>query len=226
MNILITGASRGIGLSIARKLHIQHRCLLVARESEALRNAGKELSCPAYACDVSQAKEVETVFRTIEATHGSIDVLINNAGCWIEGPLETNDENQIQRVIQTNILGVIYPTRAVLAPMKERKQGFIINISSQAGLKARSDRSVYNASKWAVTGFTKCLQEEVTPYHLRVTGVYPGTVATDFFTHNGGKPRDPATSVTPENVADAIAWLIEQPASVLIPEIGIKHTDK
>ena len=226
MNIVITGGSRGIGRCIVEKLHKDHTCFILARESEALRETSTALHCIALPCDVTKAQEVDATIKRIESDHGPIDVLINNAGIWIEGPLETNTYEEIERAIQTNVLGVIYPTRAALTGMKARKHGQIINISSQSGLKSRTDRSIYNASKWAVTGFTKCLQDELGPMNIRVTGIYPGTVNTGFFARNGNSEKDLSKAIPPEDVASAVIWIISQPANFLIPDLGIREISK
>lgn len=222
MNIVITGDSRGIGRAIAERLHTEHTCILLARASEALTEAGQTLSCPTYPCDVSRAEEVTVVMKKAEDAHGPIDILINNAGVWIEGALETNSDEAIAQVIQTNILGVIYPAKAVIGNMKVRKQGLIINVSSQSGLKNTANRSIYQATKWAVRGFSHSLLEEARPFGVRVTTLYPGTADTGFFI-GSTKAVDGQKSLQAEDVANTIAWLITQPSSLVFPEVGIKN---
>jgi NADP-dependent 3-hydroxy acid dehydrogenase YdfG len=222
MNIVITGGSRGFGLAMAEKLHKQHTCILLARASEALTEAGQKLDCPIYVCNVAEANEVDRTIKTIEASHGPIDILINNAGIWIEGALETNSYEMIEQVIKTNILGVMYPAKAVIGAMKARKQGLIINISSQSGFKTKANRSIYQATKWAVRGFSHSLLEEARPFGVRVTTVYPGTADTGFFEHSE-KQIDPEKALRAEDVAETVAWIIAQPPSLVFPEVGLKN---
>lgn len=222
MNIVITGGSRGFGRAIAEKLHTEHTCILLARASEALTEAGQAFGCPIYPCDVSRAEEVMTVTQEVERLHGPIDVLINNAGVWIEGALETNSDEAIAQAIQTNILGVIYPTKAVIGNMKARKQGLIINVSSQSGLKNTANRSIYQSTKWAVRGFSHSLLEEARPFGVRVTTLYPGTADTGFFV-GSTKAVDSQKSLQATDVANTVAWLIAQPPSLVFPEVGLKN---
>ena len=222
MNIVITGGSRGFGRAIAEKLHTTHTCILIARASEALTETGQKLGCKIYACDVTSGIEVQKTIETIEATNGPIDVLINNAGTWIEGALETNSYEEIARAIQTNVLGVMYVAKAVIPAMKTRQNGFIINVSYQSGFKTKAERSVYQASKWAVRGFSHSLLEELHSFNIRVTTLYPGTAQTELFAR-GKKQVNPEKSLRAEDMAETVAWLIAQPPSVVFPEIGFKH---
>ena len=105
--------------------------------------------------------------------------------------------------------------------MKPRQQGQIINVVSQSGLNAKAGRSIYNASKWALTGFTKALQEEAAAYGVRVTGFYPGTIKTDLFKKAGLEMRGP--SLTIEQAVKSVAFILEADDDVIIPELGVKH---
>ena len=107
---------------------------------------------------------VENVFNKIIKEFGKIDILINNAGLWIQEELDQNDSERINAVVDVNLLGVINCSKAVIPNMKQNKDGLIININSQAGINHKAERVVYNASKWGVTGFSKSLQDEVAKY--------------------------------------------------------------
>lgn len=108
-------------------------------------------------------------------------MLVNNAGLWIQGPLEENDPAHIADVIKVNTLGVIYGTKAVIPFMKKKGRGDIIQINSQGGFYAKAERAVYEPSKWAITGFTKGIQKELAPFGIRVTGIYPGKFDSQLF---------------------------------------------
>jgi NADP-dependent 3-hydroxy acid dehydrogenase YdfG len=156
--------------------------------------------------------------------YGRIDVLVNNAGIWIEGELDRNSVEDIRKVIEVNTLGQIYMTRAVVPLMKKRKSGLVVNIISQAGLNAKAERSVYNAAKFGMTGFTKSMQEELHKYGIRVSGVYPSKVRTELFSKVGVN-KSMSGAMAPEDVAQVVDFLVSRPDNVEIPEIGIKDID-
>jgi short-subunit dehydrogenase len=153
-----------------------------------------------------------------------VDCVINNAGLWIEGPLDELDPARIHEVLEVNTLGTINLTKAVIPGMKRQKAGRIININSQAGLYAKAGRGVYNASKWAVTGFTKSLQEELAPFGIGVTGMYPGKLDTGLF-EKAGTPKNMADALDPQEVAKTIEFMLSMDNTILFTEIGVKHLE-
>lgn len=225
MNIVITGGSRGIGKSIIQRLHNTHTCIAIARPSKELDQLKTDYTCDIHACDVSEAVDIKNTIDKIHATHGSIDVLINSAGTWIEGPLETNNLETIESVVKINVLGTMYATHAALPHMKKVGTGLIINVGSQSGLKVKAERSVYTATKWAITGFSRSLNEELGPQNIRVTTLYPGTADTELFSRADSK-KDTSQALDPNHIADAIEWLLTLPSSVTVPELGIKATKR
>ena len=152
--VIITGGSEGLGKAIAERLVKRYRIIILARDRKKLAEAAKKLDCKFLVCDITNEKQVKKAVGDIIKKFGRIDCLVNNAGLFITGFLEDNDPNKIREVVEVNVLGTILMTKAVLPFMKKENSGLIINISSQAGISARSERSVYNASKWAITGFT------------------------------------------------------------------------
>ena len=121
-----------------------------------------------------------------------------------------------------NLTGLIFATKSVVPYMKKQKQGHIININSQAGLGAVAEKSIYNASKWGVNGFSKCLQPELAKYGIKVTDVFPGRMNTKMFEKIGQK-RNMDNAIKLEDMVQIIEFLIGLPSDVVIPEIGIKH---
>ncbi|MBI1975372.1 MAG: SDR family oxidoreductase, partial [Parcubacteria group bacterium] len=196
--------------------------ILLAQEEECLKQTAAELSCEWLVCDVSDPKAVEKTVSTVVKTHKRVDCLINNAGLWIEGKLEENDPAKVKRAFEVNTFGVTLLSRAVVPLMKKQRSGLIINIVSQAGLNAKPERSIYNASKWAITGFTKCLALELAPFKITVTGVYPGSMQTELFS-SAGVNKDLTNAMAPEAVARAVAFVVETDPSVSILELGLKH---
>ena len=222
--ILITGGSSGIGRATAERLSKRHEVVILARDEEGLQGIADEIGCTAMRCDVTKYDEIANAVRETIKRFGRVDVLINNAGLWIQGKLEDNDPDRIQEVIAVNTLGPIFCSHAVIPQMKKQESGLIINVISQAGLYTKAERSVYNASKWAMTGFTKSLLDDLLPYGIRVSGLYPGVIRTELFKH-GGVDRDLTHTLDPEQVAKTIEYVVEAGAEVCIPEIGLRSLD-
>lgn len=187
-NIVITGASGGIGAEIARISAARGANLvLLARSMDKLQQLQKELEqhysvkVAVYQLDVSDTEQINTVFRGIFQTIGQVDILVNNAGFGIFREAHEADLNEIKAMFNVNVIGLMACTGMVLPQMRERRSGHIINIASQAGKIATPKSSIYSATKHAVLGYTNALRMEVSDYNVRVTSVNPGPIATNFF---------------------------------------------
>ncbi|PFP27382.1 oxidoreductase [Bacillus sp. AFS073361] len=187
-NIVITGASGGIGAEIAKLCASSGANLvLLARSISKLEQLRMDLQqkhpvkVAVYQLDVSETAEVKKVFQRIFDTIGDIDILVNNAGFGVfrEAHLATLDE--IKGMFDVNVVGLMACTSMVLPKMRERRFGHIINIASQAGKIATPKSSVYSASKHAVLGYTNSLRMELADVNVLVTSVNPGPIATNFF---------------------------------------------
>ena len=220
--IVITGGSEGLGKALAKKLCLENKVVVLARNKEKLEEVCNAFGVECEVCDVSDSKQVECAVNNIYKRHKQIDILINCAGIMARGELVENDFDLIKKVIDINLTGLINMTRAVLPQMKERRDGMIININSQGGIAHYSERSLYHASKWGVTGFTKNIQDEVAKYNIRVTDVLPGLMQTNIF-KNAGFERSFEDALNPEDVAGIIEYIIKLPKDIIIPEIGIKN---
>jgi short-subunit dehydrogenase len=219
-NIVITGGSDGIGKALAQNLSQDFHVTLLARSADKLKEIAASTSCDYIVCDVRNAEEVQAAFAKIKEDNGSIDVLINNAGVIVNGDITETSYETIEAVISTNTTGAIFVTKACLETMKAQKSGLIINVISQAGITAKPYRSIYNASKWAMTGFTKAIQEEAGEYGVRVTGFYPGTVQTDLFKKAGLSIHGAALST--EQIVKTLRFVIESDNTMVFPELGVK----
>ncbi len=196
--------------------------IILATNKTKLISVANENHCAYKVCDVSDYHSVEKVINEIITDYHKIDVLINNAGLWIQEELDVNDSERIKSVIEVNLLGVINVSKAVVPSMKQNKNGLIININSQAGINHKAERTVYNTSKWGVTGFTKSLQDEVAKYGIRVTDVMPGMMKTDMF-QKMNIQKNMANGLDTKEVARLIEFIIDTPKDVMIPEVGIKN---
>lgn len=181
--VLITGASIGIGLATAR--HFAERGWTVAatmrspEASELARSPHERIKL--FRLDVTDTGSVDAAVRDVKSALGRIDALVNNAGYGLIGLFEEMSEEQVRRQIDTNVLGVMAVTRAVLPVMRAQKSGRIINVSSVAGRLSLPLYSLYCASKWAVEGFSEALSFEVAQHGIQVKIIEPGAIKSEFF---------------------------------------------
>ena len=181
----ITGAARGIGKATALLLAKEGVNVgLLARTEATLKEVAAEIEGlgvkVAYTtADVSSQEQVEVAISKLTNDLGPADILINNAGIATFGTVMDMDPKEWQQIIDTNLMGTYYVTRAVLPQLIEKNGGDIINISSTNGLSGAATSSAYSASKFAVIGFTESLAQEVRRNNIRVSALTPSTVATD-----------------------------------------------
>ncbi len=179
--VVITGASSGIGEAIARRFsEAGHPLLLVARRVERL----EALNLPNTLCekvDVTEAATLVAAIAKAEALYGPADLLVNNAGVMLLGQIDTQEANEWKRMFDVNVLGLLNGMHAVLADMKDRNYGTIVNISSIAGKKTFPNHAAYCGTKFAVHAISENVREEVAASNVRVTTIAPGAVEQSCF---------------------------------------------
>ncbi|WP_246942456.1 SDR family NAD(P)-dependent oxidoreductase [Bacillus pinisoli] len=187
-NVVITGASSGIGEVLAYKVAESGGTpILLARSVEKLQQISQSieqkylLTCPFYQLDVRDLDKVQQTFQTIIEDRGTIHVLVNNAGFGIFEEVIDINLQDMKDMFEVNVFGLIACTKAVLPTMLKHKEGHIINVASQAGKLATPKSSVYSATKHAVLGFTNSLRMELNDSNVFVTAVNPGPIRTNFF---------------------------------------------
>jgi len=228
--ILLTGASSGIGEATARRLvQAGHQLVIGARRIERLQALRDELgSIDCLAIDVTQAEDLAQMAQFALQQHGRIDVLINNAGVMPLSPLAALKMEEWRQTIDVNVHGVLNGIAAVLPTMQQQRAGQIINVASIGAHAVFPLSAVYCASKFAVCAISDGLRQESDC--IRVTVVSPGVVASELADHI----TDPSAkesmegfrriALPAEAIADAIAWSIDQPDSVDVSEIIVRHT--
>ncbi|WAJ39488.1 SDR family oxidoreductase [Pseudomonas sp. GOM7] len=232
--ILITGASSGIGEAIARHLaSLGHQVVLGARRIERLQILVQELQAQGLrascrALDVSQLDDMQAFVEYAEAHHGPVDVIVNNAGIMPLSPLNALKVDEWNRMLDVNVRGVLHGIAAVLPGMEARGHGQVINIASIGAHAVSPTAAVYCATKYAVWAISEGLRQE--SERIRVTTICPGVVESelaDSITDASARDAMKAfrrIAITPDAIARAVAYAVEQPDDVDVSEVIVRPT--
>lgn len=227
---VITGAGSGIGAAIARELsNLGAAVVLCGRTVATLESTAKTIAlsggkCEVVPCDVSNLQSVEEAAKTVESLFGRIDILVNNAAVrGVEGPLHQLPPDIWDQILNTNLRGVYYMTRAFAPQMIRARSGHIINISSLAGKNPVPNGAAYSASKWGLNGLSYTIAEELRSHNIRVSVICPGSTETDLSPHTG---KDHSKMLQPEDIGHAVAMLVTQSPQSFVSEILIRPTQK
>lgn len=217
--VLITGASSGIGQAAAN-LFAERGWRVAATMRNCADGAAltRHLGLKLLALDVTDAASVHAAVAATLEQFGQIDAVVNNAGYGLFGPFETASDEQIQRQFATNVEGVFAVTRAVLPAMREQGGGTIINVASLGGLVAIPFFSLYNATKFAIVGFTESLSYELAPLGIRAKFIAPGGVATDFAGRSLARSVADGESAYGDSLAKALAAMDARRTNYSSPE--------
>jgi len=229
---LVTGASRGIGLAIARAFaSAGAHVVLAARDTAKLADAVSQIQAAggraeALALDVASRASVEAGVAAILASHGRIDHLVNNAGVTRDNLLLRMKDAEWQQVIETNLTGVFLCTQAVLKPMLKQKAGRIVMITSVVGLGGNAGQANYAASKAGLVGFTKSVAREVASRGITANAIAPGFIETDMTAAMTEKAREAVLGAIPlgrvgrpEDVAGAALFLVSDAAAYVTGQV-------
>ena len=228
---IITGASKGIGRATASALAKEGVNLgLIARNEDGLKKVTNELKTDGIeivtaTADVGNRSEVDSAVASLKEKLGTIDILINNAGISKFGGFLELEPAEWEEIIQVNLLGAYYMTRAVLPTMIEQQSGDIINISSTAGEKGGPITSAYSASKSGLLGLTESLAMEVRKHDIRVTALTPSTVVTDLAINGGLVKGDEEDVLMPEDLAELIVAQLKLNKRVFVKTAGLWTTN-
>ena len=214
---VVTGASRGIGRAIALRLSKDYEVVAIARTKDDLDSLARDISqnggsCRPCVLDITDPHVVSKTLREIDA-----QVLVNNAGVGYLKPFVELTRDEWTRMVNVNFNALFDVTRAVLPAMMARKSGHIVVIGSIAGRSAFAGGTCYAATKHAVMAFTECLMLEVRDAGVKVSVVNPGSVATNFSSRS-----DPSWMISGEDVAEAVAQVLDTPPTVLIHRLEVR----
>lgn len=230
-NALITGAGKGIGKAIAIALAKEGvNVILVSRtqaDVDQLADETNDLGVKSLAlsADVSDINSINSAIEKALTEFKHIDILINSAGIASFGKFLDLEPAAFERIIQVNLMGTYYATRAVIPNMIERQSGDIINISSTAGLNGNALTSAYSASKFAVLGLTDSLMQEMRKHNIRVTALTPSTVATDMAKDLNLTDGNPEKVMQSEDIAELVVAQLKLNRRVFIKNSSIWSTN-
>ncbi len=226
MNIVITGASRGLGLSMAETFAAEGHDLYLTAKNEVTLYSALESLMSRFPDQVIKAKPFDLSLKQGAVDFGNwvldqgveTDILINNAGTFEPGRIVDEPEGQMENMLNTNLLSAYHLTRVLVPSMMKRKSGHIFNISSIAGLQAYPNGGSYSVSKFALSGFSKNLREELKPYLIKVTCIYSGAVYTDSW---AGSVK-PERIMKPADIANTILQISKLSHQALVEELVIR----
>ncbi|MEJ6979188.1 SDR family oxidoreductase [Pedobacter sp. P351] len=236
---LITGATAGIGEACSKLFAKQgYNLILTGRRTERLLQIQKELSknedirVIILTLDVRNKEDVERQLQTLPEEWKVVDVLINNAGLSLGlEPIHEGDTDDWDTMIDTNIKGLLYVSKVVSNWMVKRKNGHIVNLGSIAGKETYANGNVYCATKHAVDSLNKAMRIDLLPYGIRVTGIHPGAVETEFseirFKGNNDRAKKVYEGFEPlkaDDIADTIWFVVSRPSHVNINDLVIMPT--
>lgn len=224
---IVTGGTKGIGRGIAEALVREGvNVLISARKRNEIDEAVRELngvrdsSATGIVADVCSYSQVQALFERAVSVFGGVDILVNNAGIGIFGLVEEMAVDDFRAVLETNVFGVFHCCRLAIPLMRARGGGYIINISSLAGVNAHAKMAAYNASKFGLNGFSEALMQEVRHDGIKVSYIMPGSVNTEF----GGDAPDESKSwqLTPADIARVVIDLLHHDERSLPSRVEIR----
>jgi NAD(P)-dependent dehydrogenase (short-subunit alcohol dehydrogenase family) len=224
---VVTGASKGIGMAIAKSLCEEgSQVLICARDGAAVDNAVSEIGKTnagrifGTVADVSKHADVLRLFALADQHLGGLDILVNNAGFGVFAPTADLSITDWDRLIATNLSGTFYCSKEALIRFKQAGGGQIVNLSSLAGKNPFAGGAAYNASKFGMNGFSEAMMLDHRADHVRVSYVMPGSVDTEF----SGKPLQEKSSwkIAPEDIAEIVLGILKMPERTLISRVEVR----
>lgn len=242
---LVTGASSGIGEATALQLAADGATVAIAaRREERLDELARKIrDAGAHAlvvvADVSDREQAVGCVETTVADLGRLDIVVNNAGQMLLGPVAEQPVEEIDRMLALNLQGLIHVSQAALPHLRSaaqdppRRVADLVNVSSVAGRRANAGAAVYNATKHGVGAFSEALRQEVTREHVRVSLVEPGAVATELLSHNRPEIQEASARrlgdldpLRAQDIADAISFVVTRPRHVAVNEVLVRPTEQ
>ncbi len=220
-NIVVTGASKGIGLAIAKKFAAENYTVAICSRDknnldetvESISNSAGHNNIYSFVCDVSKPGERIAFADFVKDKMGETGILVNNAGIFFPGQIHTEEDGILEKTLEINVHSAYHFTRLFLPAMMKNKSGHIFNMCSTASITAYTNGGSYCISKYALLGMTKVLREEMKPHNIKVTAILPGATLTNSWS---GTDLPETRFMKAEDVAEAV-WMCSQlsPAAVI-----------
>ena len=238
---VVTGASSGIGEATALRLsEAGAAVVLAARRRDRLESLAERIGSEGgralpIEVDITDEQQARELIDRATADLGRLDILVNNAGVMLLGPVYEADTEEWRRMVDVNVMGLLYCTHAALPIMREQGSGHIVNLSSVAGRAARAGSAVYNATKWGVGAFSEALRQEVLHFNVRVTIIEPGMVVTELAEHISHPMAVEAVRrmresmeapLESDDIADTILYAVTRPQHVSVNELLVRPTEQ
>ena len=227
MNVVITGASRGIGKAVAEIFGLHGYNLYLSSQTERtlletveeLKTKFPAITVEAQAFDLGKKQQAQLFGEWVTTTADTIDILVNNAGTFVPGNISDEPDGALEKMLEVNLYSAYHVTRALLPKMMPQKSGHIFNMGSIAGLQAYPNGGAYSISKFAVIGFGRNLRKELMPHGIKVTTIIPGAVYTDSW-NGSGVSEDRIMKAT--DIADLIYTTSHLSIAATVEEIIVR----
>ena len=208
--VVITGSTKGLGQALASAfINEKAKVIINARSKKEVQKVSKEIGAIGYPGDVTKENDMQNLANFTLKKFGKIDIWINNAGIWLpHKPIEETDWKRAHDLIEVNLFGTVYGSKVALAQMRKQDSGLIVNIISTSGLNGKVNETAYCASKFAASGFTRSLAQEINETKIKVLGVYPGGMRTNLFDES--RPKNYDEFMDPNFVAEKIVKNLSQ----------------
>ena len=219
LRFLVTGGSQGIGAAVvALAANAGHRVVFTGRNEHLIATTAQKTGAHGFHADVAVSDDNARTVRECEARMGGIDVLVNNAAYAYRADIGALDVDEMKKMFETNIFGLVDLTNRVVPQMTARGSGDIVNIASTSGMKGAAGATPYAASKWALRGISQCWQAELRPHGVRVMCVCPSEVQTNFGGRGG---RNNPNKLYAVDIASTIMAGLNMPRRALWPELAV-----
>ena len=223
---LVTGASSGIGLEIARQLKVRGaQVTICARHADRVKRAAEEIGVFGVAADVASEKDVIDLVAAAEREMGGLNVLVNNAGFGTFAPLASLELKEMERIFATNVFGAMLVAREAAKIFTRQSSGNIINIASTAAHRGFAGGTAYVASKFALTGMTECWRAELRKSNVRVMQINPSEVVTNFFSTAGRDQKTSARKLRPLEIAHTLISMLEMDERGFVTDLTVWATN-
>jgi len=220
---LITGGSQGIGAALVElATKAGHKVVFTGRDERLIKEVSQNTGAHGVRADVSSGDDNARTVGACKTHMGGVDVLINNAGYAYRAEIGSLDVNEMRKMYETNVFGLVDITNRIVPMMKDQKDGDVINIASTSGMKGGAGGTAYGSSKWAVRGITQTWQAELRPHGIRVVCVCPSEVQTNFGGRGG---RNNPNKLYAADIAATIMAQLTLPHRVLWPELAVFATN-